>query len=498
MPQITALILLTFVLFAWVAGSEADEIPVLDLAIFLTVLAVILAVQSALLLGLRGVLRKRTARAETIFSAAVSGLFAANVYFCFLLTVEAPSFVRVLLALAAGGAFFLLAGSVRVRAVVPLFAAAMILMSAAQYGYARLIMAQGTSPGTVSLPVKSDRNVYIIGFESLHSPKAFRELYDVRDAPHVEALKRLGFRVFDQSYSSAFTTLSSYATMFEFARALRPGDLGKREVFLRPNSTFRSFHDSGYKIQFLYTSNYFGLDPRTVDHFYPGVGFDSCKTVPKRFFYGFCRSRLVDLINETVFGTEKISYTDQIAHLQKRIDLAVADKDPWLTISHIGHPFHTPKDFYWSDQGDIADFLTEMRDALPQIAKNVDATVAYILARDPDAVVIVMGDHGATMSRGIDVDSVLAGGVSAFPPKRFLEDRHGAFLAIYPADFCTARTGEPIATTYLMPAIIACLNDDDEPDEAEKRRMRLIDLNGVRRSIDDILAPAVSHAKPGN
>jgi len=57
-----------------------------------------------------------------------------------------------------------------------------------------------------ALKVNSTRNVYLIGNESLHSPKAFRELYGINDLPHVDYLRANGFRVLDHSRSADAVT----------------------------------------------------------------------------------------------------------------------------------------------------------------------------------------------------------------------------------------------------------------------------------------------------
>ena len=119
----------------------------------------------------------------------------------------------------------------------------------------------------------------------------------------------------------------------------------------------------------------------------------------------------------------------------------------------------------------VANFKRRVHEALPIIAENMRRTAAYIVVKDPDVVVIVMGDHGTHLFR-VDWELVREQMYSSVPPlplKTVLEDRHGVMFAVYPASFCNNRMSAPFSTRFLIENLIACLNGDDSPtDEVDE------------------------------
>ena len=281
--------LMSALLFAWVVGSEADEIGLRDLSILSVAFVAILALQ-ILLMRILGTVLKRKAGAslEIVLLLLSAAILAANAYFLAFYTLEAPTITRAACAGLVGAAFFGIMVCPKYRPVFGLFAIFSILISIFSYTYTRLNLKRvDVSQEIASLPIKSERNVYLIGMESLQSPKAYRDNYGIHHPPHIKVLESAGFRVLDHAYSAAKSTLRSYATIFEFKRDFNATELGEREVFVSDNSTFRSFRDAKYSIQTLYKNNYFPVDTRSVDYKYPPPAFDACDELGRYFFYGF-------------------------------------------------------------------------------------------------------------------------------------------------------------------------------------------------------------------
>jgi hypothetical protein len=468
-------VLISAALFGWVVGSEGDEIALLDFSVFGVALLAILAVQLLLLYLLNWLLSLiAPGRRDWVSLVLAAMLVAANAYYLAFVTLEAPTQIRVAYAVAVGAVYFALMSVPRLRSVVALFAGAMLLMSLAQYGYTRATLGrQDVTAETVSLPIKSKRNVYILGNESLHSPKAYRELYDINDPGYVRVLQGLGFRVFDSSYSAERSTLRTYSVIFEFVRPFRNDDVGNRSPFINDNSTFRSFRDSGYGIQFIYVNNMFDVNPKNVDYVYPDPEFDACDEAYPMLFYGLCQSTVVKRINELAFAAVKIKYKKEIEEVRRRVDFILQTGRPWLTFTHIKFPFHTQGEYQYPDAVYAASFKRRVHEAVPIVAENMKETAGYIVEKDPSAIVVVMGDHGTHLFRGIEKDEVF----SKTPPEpieRILEGDHGVTFAIYPADFCKNRISPPFSTRFLIENLIACLNGQDSPTEEDVKRAHLI------------------------
>ena len=489
-----ALVLITAALFGWVLGSEADEIAFRDFAVLAGALIVIVSFQVLLLYGVSRILRKFAPNWQSsILLGVTSALLAANAYFFAFYTLELPTEYRVTCAVLAGAAFLILMSMPRARAFVCLFGAVMFLMSFGQYAFTRAtLVGVDVTAETISLPINTKRNVYLIGFESLQSPNAYRQNYGIEKPPHVEFLKKLGFRVLDHAYSAERSTLRSYSRIFEFRRSTKQDDLGERSVFVNDNSTFRSFRDSGYNIQMLYKNNYFPVTPSNVTYAFPPPAFDACDEMGSYYFYGLCSKKVSEWINETILGSKKISWKPQIPLLRKRVDVVVKSGEPWFTWTHIKHPFHTHGYMRHPDPEYAAKFKRMVQDAMPVIADNMEKTVGYIVERDPGAVIVVIGDHGTHLFRG-DEDKVrkaVYSGDPVWPMKAILEDQHGINFAVYPADFCVNRMSGPFSSRFLVENLIACLNGNDTPTEEERKRARTINFLGELSDTADLRAKA--------
>ncbi len=180
--------------------------------------AAVLAVQCAALL----IIRRFTS--EKLIDILVALFVAANAYHFALLTLEASTPTRFFFAALAG--WRCMASAERRRAhrhAAPVRTVVFTSLSLGQYAYGRASLADetlGTAFTPLSIPVKSDRNVYLISMESLHSPSAMRELYGIDAPPHVAYLKSEGFRVLDRTYSVDTTTRRSYKRLARVLEAL--------------------------------------------------------------------------------------------------------------------------------------------------------------------------------------------------------------------------------------------------------------------------------------
>jgi len=460
--------------FAFLFGNEADEINPADLAILATALIAILALQTVLLLlvfrGFRTLGRERLGL--TVSKYASAALFACNAFHTAFITFDAAPHGQMLMALAAAGLLLTALLVQKWQSFALFMMTAYFVMSLGLYGYTRLAMRPTAEAGQAPMKISSSRNVYLIGSESLHSAKAFRDLYGARDLPHEDYLRSSGFRVLDRAYSADYTTLRNYARLFDFERDVSDDDIMAKVPFNRGNSTFRMFDDSGYRTQFIYKTTYFGLNPDLVDYAFPKAAFYQCEFVPEEFFYFLCRKPVRKAINERLFGARPL--TPDI--IRGRLEAAQVGK-PWFTFVHLSHPFHTPVNHTYEDTKAVEAFKLRLREALPGIAeKNFAATVGTIVKRDPGAVIIAIGDHGASLTRGADLETP----VDQFTQSEILEDRLGVMVAVYPRDFCANRIFEGSTTTYLMESVAKCLNGDDAPTAQDKTRSRIFFWDGKR------------------
>ena len=465
----------------WPFAEAAEEIKPVELAILVAAAAAVLAVQCAAL----GVARRFVT--ETQLDILIALLVAANAYHFAFLAIDAKTWLRLSLAAMMGAGAWLALRNRVAAARVAQFALAFTLVLIGQYAYGAAHLADAERlaiAASASLPVKSQRNVYLISTESLHSPHAFRRFYGIEDAPHVAYLTGEGFRVLERTYSPDIATRHSYQRILEFGKPLKD-KREQRQVFWSGNSSFSSFRNSGYKLQFIYISNYMNLNPQLVDHAFPQVGFYVCDNLPDNFFYFACKEGARNAVSAVLYGVDgRVSVAEEIAHLKERVKAAADDAAPWLTISHIAFPNHTPNNFLFSDTEQAERFRDLVRGQMPQIAANFRDIVGAIKAHDPDAIVILFGDHGMQLTRGMPA----AAASQQFSAEDIIEDRYGAMLAVYPGDFCRKRIFDGSSTSFVVESVIQCLNGDDEPTPADIEKGRSIFFRGAMTTVDRAMA----------
>lgn len=466
---ITILALGSLAAFAFIFGNEADDIYLADLLLLLALLVLILLVQAGALALFHSLVQRgrgeETALTLTRIAAAI--LLAANSYYVAFITFDARLSVRWLLALAFGTVMFIVLFRRRWQPPVIFIAAAYIALSFGLYGYTRFMMASDAKPADTGLRVRSSRNVYLIGNESLSSPKAFREIYGVSALPHVDWLKSHGFRVLDSAYSADLATIRSWSRILGFGNEISEDDIHHKVGFNAKNTTFGLFSRSGYRTQFIYKDKYFGFHKDSADFVFPDSGFGQCAFLPPRFFYVLCNKRIVKWVNRHIYRATPLSPDV----LKQRISLAAADARPWLTVYHHAFPFHSAYDSY--DPAAVQAFKSRVVAALPEVRRqNFETIIAHILTTDPGAVIVTFGDHGAgalsPRFSHVDMDVVDKNVTRA----QVLEDRFGVLLAVYPADFCTHRIFEGSSTLNLAYSVVKCLNGDDDPSPRDIERSR--------------------------
>jgi hypothetical protein len=480
--RLLLLIGISLAIAAWPIADSAEEIAPFDLVIMFVAFAAVLAVQCAALLII-----KRFA-SERLTDILVTLFVAANAYHFALLTLEASTPSRLFFAALTGGVAWLLLNVAVPSAMPLLFALVFTSLSLGRYAYGRASLADETQAPAftpLSIPVKSDRNVYLISMESLHSPSAMRELYGIEAPPHVEYLKAEGFRVLDRAYSVDTSTRRSYKRLLEFSKPLDKFST-LAHVFRTGNSTLASFKEGGYRVQFIYINNYMNWNPKLLDHLYPRVGFYVCDNVPNNFFYFICRQSARTLINKHFFGVKHaITVPEEIAHLKERIATINADDERWLTISHIAFPMHTKMTHNYKNTSEVDEFRELYRSFMPQVAENYREIISTIKRHDPRAVIVTFGDHGAWLTRGMKLKTATA----PFDAEDYVQDLYGVMLAVYPQDFCRNRIFDGSTTSFMIRSLIECLNGNDNPMPEDLERNRSVYYGGKAVDPNEIVHP---------
>ena len=168
----------------------------------------------------------------------------------------------------------------------------------------------------------------------------------------------------------------------------------------------QAFHSNGYNIWTGYNSSHFGRKGPFVDFYHPGQDWpflDStlCRLAlqnPLKYF-GICY--FMSLITDDEKPKEQ--WADQIIEVISR---SVREYEtPVLTFHYISeHINHTPSGFRLSDQRALEQYIELYRTGAPKTAEMMEYLRDLIKSDGEPSVFIVIGDHGAYLSNGINPD----------------------------------------------------------------------------------------------
>ena len=92
----------------------------------------------------------------------------------------------------------------------------------------------------------------------------------------------------------------------------------------------------------------------------------------------------------------------------------VGGGSPRFVIAHLYLPGHTPMNFDHTNAGDRRRFLAAFERDFNTAATYLEQIIEHLRTNDTDAILFVFGDHGAQLSRRMDVED---------DPTFFLQDR---------------------------------------------------------------------------
>ena len=138
---------------------------------------------------------------------------------------------------------------------------------------------------------------------------------------------------------------------------------------------------------------------------------------------------------------------------------AVDKSSPQFVIAHLYLPGHTPKIFDYNNKDDREPFSERFERNFNDAAVFLKQIINHLKNNDPNAILFVYGDHGAWLSRGMEIED---------DPEFFLQDRFGILGGVYPPDRCAAEFDEAESKGYvtsldIVHAILECLSGGQSP-----------------------------------
>ncbi len=318
-----------------------------------------------------------------------------------------------------------------------------------------------------SVTFKDRPNIYVISFDAMVPAAIASQIIGVDDVSYIDEIEEFGGRILPNSFAERVPTkrsLSIFLAMdVDYYDTVR-----KKTKFIRdhvPNPTYEILRDNGYKIQFVYSTSYFGDDKGRLDH-YAYARLNPCKHIEKPYaLMGFCFDAVQNKFQKHSDGKQ----WDYPELLFERIKQVSQSEEPWFTFSYIYEPGHAKNSFDPYSQEDKEEYKAYYALRVKKAAETLHTLLDTLRTHDPDALVFIFGDHGAMTSNGLSTERDKLPDDSPLTHEQVIQDKHAVLAAVFPADFCedSVFVENPFSTVRIMRDIMKCLSHGEDPLPAD-------------------------------
>ncbi len=218
------------------------------------------------------------------------------------------------------------------------------------------------------------------------------------------------------------------------------------------------FDRNGYDLQMVYESDFFRSPLRNgskkVTYWYKTSGEGFCKHIDIAYsLWGYCAIKSVFVKYNNANNKIDNIYYD-------RLQAAAQSAKPTFTLAYTYHPGHTALSHNGNDLEQVAKYKNKFMRRSKVAAQYLQNYIDIIRADDKDGIIIIFADHGAWVTRGIDVDNIPAD--SRYSKADIIQDRYGVLMAVLNPHASTpdnCQIAGKIVTTLpdMMHNLITCL-----------------------------------------
>ena len=249
-------------------------------------------------------------------------------------------------------------------------------------------------------------NVYLIVLEAYQDTKTIKltQNYDNKKAEK-EFLKR-GFIIYHNDFSNYRNTKLSLSSLFSMQHhynsisAGKEDAIGAREIIGNKvyNSVVSVFKKNDYSVQYISHSDYCYLVGDAIDFAYPNRTIFKAYEIFDNKNLDFLLSKIIKSYKGTAADKDRMNVSTDKAYkkLIERIEIAAKGEKPYFTFFKSSLPGHYGE--RWQKiKKDKLNYIKELKKATRQSISIID----IVQQKDPNSIVIVLGDHGAWKYRGI-------------------------------------------------------------------------------------------------
>lgn len=233
-------------------------------------------------------------------------------------------------------------------------------------------------------------NIYLIvtdGFGSL----TYMRANGIKTSDFESRLQGRGFRLYDDTFSNYHATLDSMLSTLDMqhhyyrsARNMAEVSQTARQVIGGDNSLVRFLRTKGYRTQYIHQDDYLLLQGCSADYCFPrSVEYAGATSILKQLLPRFLApARYWDLQPPGVLRNE----------VSTQIDAGKQSGTPQFQYIHLFAPQHAPNTVVGrcNEQFELGQYAQRIADTVP----DIESTIDEIIRKDPDAVILLSGDHG--------------------------------------------------------------------------------------------------------
>ena len=315
-------------------------------------------------------------------------------------------------------------------------------------------------------------NLYFISFDALVPRALLKKYFDVDDTGF-HTLFDAKFRRFPNLFVNGVSTLQSLYTVLaldpqvhnsQMAAVRNPGTFSGQS----PSPLLGILRGSGYETSTLFNNSYLGRRKGPwVDDYVYFQNRTLCNMLAAGIrpwaFWGYCRW----------FRDESSASIDaSFLGFLERITSVHSGGAPRFTMAHLWIPGHTDSSYRHGDAAEFERFRAWYLRRIETAAAYLDRIVRHV-EEDPDAILLVYGDHGMYLSMGMEFDD---------DPEFFVQDRYGVLGGVFPPDACAPWFDAAAAPGWMtlldaVHAVLSCLSSDGKGALIEPRTY-VIDPSG--------------------
>ncbi len=213
-----------------------------------------------------------------------------------------------------------------------------------------------------------------------------------------------------------------------------------------PSPLLEILRKNGYETTTAYGGFYFGKRKGVyVDNYFTYKKNAVCNLLDAEArnlaFWGYC----------LFFGGGFNWSNDSVVEHITKVD----DSDePQFVMAHLYTPGHTGRPFRHDNTEHLEEFKSQYSKNIEKAASYLESIIQHLEENDSSAILLVYGDHGPILSRGVEFED---------NPEFIVQDKYGILGGVYPSDACAVWFDEASAQGYMtilnaVHALLRCLS----------------------------------------